>query len=88
MDDLEEKDLLKNGFESVLEKRWDNQQKNYNMVRSGPFIHKGFEPEPTIQLRTAQQSTASIGSLHFKLPGKAEFERFITKTIPTYCELK
>lgn len=87
MDDLEEWDLVKNGFEPVTEKRWDNNG-NCSIVRTGPFIHNSFDPAPTINLFTARQSTASIGSLHFKLPGKAEFDRFINKTIPTYCDLK
>lgn len=87
MDDLEEWDLVKNGFEPATKKQWDNQG-NSTQVKTGPFVHRSFEPEPTIILRTARQTTASIGGLSFKLSDKADLEKFVTKIIPTFCELK
>jgi hypothetical protein len=89
MDDLEVQDLLEVGFEEGTEMRYTNNilVDNYT-VKTGDYVLPAWDPEPRVTFNTARRSIGWIGSLHTRIETKADLDKFLTKNVPTFCELK
>lgn len=86
MDKIEREDLIKAGYVPKTEPRYFNHNMEKKEVETGDFIHPGYEPAPRISTY-GNAYLGQIEALRWNLVTRADFESFLTKKVPTFCDL-
>lgn len=87
MDDIQETDLLVAGFEPEKKSIWLNGGKDRDEANTGRYFLKGYDPAPYVEF-SALGSYARIEAMQWPIKTTADLQKFVSKTVLIFCDLK